>query len=301
MLIAITGGSGFVGKALTEHLLSEHHEVVVLTRDAKKTVLKQNVKVIEWLTEGSCPEKELEGIDAIINLAGQSINARWTNTQKKAIFESRIKATAAIQTIITKLSNKPKVIINASAVGIYGTSLSEEFSDISNLKQGNDFLANTVIAWEEAASKIEQLGIRTVTTRFGVVLGNAGALQKMVFPYKIFAGGTIGSGKQWVSWIHIKDVVRIIEFAITHAEISGPLNVTSPFPETMKQFGITIGKTLGRPHWLPVPSIALKILFGEMSTLVLKGQKVSPEKLIKNGYEFSFSHLEDALSDILKD
>lgn len=301
MKIAIAGGSGFVGKALTEYLLSKQHDVFILTRSVANTLTtNQNIKMVEWLTETSNPARHLEGVDAIINLAGQSINARWTKGKKKEILDSRLKSTKAIETIVAKLQVKPKVVINASAVGIYGTSLESEFTENSQT-YGDDFLAQTVLAWERAAEEIGKYGVRIVTARFGVILGrNEGAFPKMSLPYKLFIGGTIGSGKQWVSWVHIDDVVQILEFILIHNTISGPVNVTTPNPVTMEQFGRKIGKVLGRPHWLPVPSFALKCLLGNMSMLVLEGQKVLPEKIIKNGYSFSYSDPEKALKSILQ-
>lgn len=299
MIIAIAGGSGFIGKALADYLISKHHTVFILSRNPNKQHMKQNGKVVKWLTETSNPAQELEGVDAIINLAGQSINARWTEQKKREILESRINATTMIEKIISTLSKKPKVVINASAVGIYGTSLKATFTEMTKTF-GNDFLAQTVLKWEEAAKKIEKHGIRTVMARFGVVLGrNGGAFPKMVLPYKLFIGGTMGSGLQWVPWIHIQDVVQILEYILINSSISGPVNVTAPHPVTMEEFGRKISKNLRRPHWLPVPRFALKCLLGEMSLLVLEGQKVIPEKLQQAGYTFSFSTLDVALQDLL--
>lgn len=299
--IAITGGTGFVGKELTDYFLSQNHEVIILTRNVnKQAAANKKLKYVEWLTENSQPELTLEDIDAIIHLAGQSINDRWTKVQKENIFNSRIQATKALTSILCKLSKKPKVVISASAIGIYGTSLNETFTENST-KYGHDFLAKLSHAWETETSKISELGIRTVTARFGIILGKTeGALPKMVFPYKLYIGGKIGSGKQWVSWIHIQDVLQMIHFLITHPEINGIVHATAPTPVTMEQFGRTIGKVLRRPHWIPVPGFALKLLLGEMSMLVLEGQKVLPERIQKLGYEFTFTNVEEALYNILR-
>jgi uncharacterized protein len=299
--IAIAGGTGFIGKAIADYFLERQHEVLILTRNIKNDENKKHLTYVEWLNEGSQPEISLEGTDVFINLAGEAINSgRWTRKRKQKIVESRVFAARGAIKLLSKLEQKPRLFINASAIGIYGTSLTETFIEDSS-QRGNDFLAQTVIQWENEAEKAKSLGIRTVLARFGVVLGkNEGALPRIVLPYKWWIGGTIGSGEQWLSWIHIHDVGRIIEFLLENDKISGPVNFTSPYPSRMRDFGQTVGKVLGRPHWLPVPNVALKLLLGEMSMLVLEGQRVLPEKLQKAGFEFSFSYLEDALNDILK-
>jgi uncharacterized protein len=299
--LAIAGGTGFIGKAIADYFLEQQHEVLILTRNVKKHKHNKNLSYVEWLNDRSQPEKSLEGVDVLINLAGEAINSgRWTRERKQKIVESRVIAAREAIQLLSKLEQKPRLFINASAVGIYGTSLTKTFTEDSS-HRGDDFLAQTVMQWENEAEKTISLGIRTVLARFGVVLGEKeGALPRIVLPYKWWIGGTIGSGEQWLSWIHIKDVSRIIEFLIKNDSISGPVNFTSPHPSRMREFGQTIGKVLGRPHWLPVPNFSLKLLLGEMSMLVLEGQKVLPEKLQNAGFEFSFSHLEDALIDILK-
>lgn len=301
MKIAIAGGTGFVGSALTNALLSKGHEIFILTRNPKKSSKNDKLHYVEWLHDNSAPETSLNGIEAIINLAGESINSgRWTEERKKRILNSRIESTREIIRIIKALNPKPTCLINASAIGIYGSSVDQTFTENST-GTGNDFLAETVKAWEHEALEAEKFKVRTVLTRFGIILGEEeGALPRMVLPYKLFGGGTVGSGKQWLSWVHIEDVINIILYCLDNIDIHGPVNVVSPHPATMKEFGKTIGRVLHRPHWLPVPGIALKLLLGEMSTLVLDGQKVLPEKLVENGYPFSHSHLEEALSDILQ-
>ncbi|QOR67082.1 TIGR01777 family protein [Cytobacillus suaedae] len=302
MNIAIAGGTGFVGTALTNYLISKGHNVFILTRNVNnKKEQHPNLHYVKWLSPDSTPEAELTSIDAIVNLAGESINSgRWTTDRKKRILASRINATEKVIDLISSLSKKPEVLVNASAIGIYGTSLDETFTERSK-RVGSDFLATTVHTWEKEALKSEEHGVRTVLARFGIILGEReGALPRMVLPYKLFIGGTIASGHQWLSWVHIQDVVRMIEFAITHESIKGPLNITTPEPKQMKDFGITIGAVIGRPHWLPVPSFALRLLLGEMSTLVVDGQKVLPEKIQQYGYRFLYENLEEALENILK-
>ena len=227
-------------------------------------------------------------------------SGRWTDNRKKQITESRITATKEVLRIISSLSEKPDVLLNASAIGIYGTSETDTFTDDST-QYGNDFLAKTVVAWENEAKKATDLGVRTCFLRLGVVLGkDGGALTRMVLPYHFFIGGTIGSGKQWLSWIHIDDVVRGVNFLLHNKSVSGPINFTAPNPIQMKHFGQTIGTVMHRPHWLPVPGFALQFLLGEMSILVLEGQKVLPKKLKENGFSFTYETLELALSHTLR-
>lgn len=215
------------------------------------------------------------------------------------IKNSRLLVTESILKIISQLNKKPTALINASAVGIYGTSNLKTFTEDSK-ETGNDFLAETVHAWENTAMKADSdFGIRTVLCRFGIILDKYdGALPRMALPYQLFAGGTVGSGDQWVSWVHLKDVIRGIQFCIENERLSGPVNFTAPYPVTMKEFGKTLGSVLHRPHWLPVPEIALKLILGEMSILVLEGQKVLPAKLEENGFTFLFPDLKSALKDI---
>ena len=296
MKIAITGGTGLVGEALSSSLIQAGHQVYILTRNSDDS-RTSNPKYIQWLNPGDSPEKELEGIDAIVNLAGATINSKWTDEYKQKIIDSRLQATAEVKRIIETLPKKPSVLVNASAVGYYGTSNSKEFTEQSN--KGNDFLADTVYQWETSAAKVHNLGVRLVLCRFGVILDKTdGALPRMVLPYKFFAGGKIGSGKQWLSWIHIEDVVRGIIFAIENTQLNGPVNFSAPSPVRMDEFGKVLSRVINRPHWMPVPSFALKILLGEMSVLVLEGQRAIPEKLLKAGFTFRYPELEKALTEI---
>lgn len=300
MKIAIAGGTGFVGKALSELLLRDGHELFILTRNIKNKRDRRGVTHIEWFGENSRPEKKLNGVDALINLSGESINNRWTSKTKQEILNSRVKASQEMARIIQRLDQKPHVYMQASAVGFYGTSLTDTFTE-NDEKCGDDFLARVVSKWEQEGRQIAEMGIRTVFMRFGVILDRLeGALPRIVLPYKLFAGGTIGKGEQWLSWIHIDDVCRMIRFAIEHEIIEGVMSVTAPNPVKMKEFGKTIANVLNRPHWLPVPSFALKILLGEMSLLVLEGQRVLPKKAQQHGFQFRYEHLYDALEHILK-
>jgi len=299
MKIAIAGGTGFVGMALVNELSKYDHEIVILTRRTRKSSEKANVRYTQWLTDNANPVMDLQDTDIFINLAGESINSgRWTEERKSKILSSRIEAVDAVLDIINQLDRKPQALINASAIGIYGTSETKVFTE-NNEKLGTDFLAETVVKWEQEASKAVSLGIRTVLCRFGIILEkDAGALPKMLMPYKWFIGGNIGSGKQWMSWIHLEDVVKGIIFAIENKQIQGPVNFTAPHPVMMSDFGKTLAQVLHRPHWLPVPSFALRLLLGEMSTLVVDGQKVLPNKLLDHGFQFQYPTLEKALKNI---
>ncbi|MBM7650249.1 uncharacterized protein (TIGR01777 family) [Bacillus ectoiniformans] len=300
MKAAIAGGTGFVGRYVTEELLKEGYTVYILTRSAKNKKNTEHIKYVEWLNDKH-PETMLEGVNVFINLAGQSLNSgRWTDETKQKIVESRISSTREIIRIMGQLNEKPDVFINASAIGIYPISKTDTFTEESTA-EGSGFLAETVKIWEKEARGAETLGIRTVLTRFGIILGKEdGALPKMAMPYKMFAGGKIGSGKQWMSWIHVKDIARAIVFTIKETSIEGPVNLTAPHPKTMNNLGKTLAKVLKRPHWLFVPGFAMKTALGEMSTLILDGQKVLPVKLLDHHFIFSFSELKGALEDIYK-
>ena len=296
MKVAISGGTGFVGKKLCELLLGNGHEVIILTRGEEK--MEDGIRYIRWM-DGAKPEQSLEGIDAFINLAGVSLNdGRWTTERKQAIYNSRMETTDEVLRIFENLTKKPIVYINASAIGIYPISRSTIYTEQST-NYATDFLGSVVAAWEEKASRAEKLGIRTCFTRFGVILGkDAGALPLIALPYQLGVGGTVGSGEQWLSWIHVDDVANAILFTIENEKLSGPINFTSPNAKRMKQFGKMVGHALNRPHWLPVPSIALQLALGEKSILVLEGQYVVPEKLLQAGYPFKFVALEDAIIDL---
>ncbi|RFU68152.1 TIGR01777 family protein [Peribacillus saganii] len=299
MKICIAGGTGFVGDAIIHELQKSYCQIYVLTRSPEKYESTKNLAYIKWMSEGSAPEKELEGIDVFINLAGESISSgRWSEERKKKIISSRLETTQEIIRIIGSLTKKPATFINASAIGFYGTSTDKLFTE-SEYHPGNDFLANTVYQWEKEALKAEKIGVRTVLVRFGIILGKEeGALPRMVLPYRLFAGGRIGSGRQWMSWIHIDDVSRAIIHCIQTNELSGPVNFTAPKPVQMEEFGRTIAQVLHKPHWIPVPGFVLKAVLGEISILILEGQAVLPKKLMETNYTFLWPHLKDALDDL---
>ena len=301
MHIVISGGSGFVGKALQRKLLNEDHHVTILSRNPGRIQETEKLKGIEWLSPESRPEERLSDVDAIVNLAGESINGlRWTKTKKERIVKSRMEATGEIIRLIEMMENRPEVLVNASAVGYYGMSETEIYIDESK-SAASDFLAGTVRDWEQKAAAASGLGVRTVFTRFGIILGKEGALPLMALPYKLGVGGTIGSGNPWETWIHVEDVAGMIKFAIEDPEIKGPLNVTAPEPVKMKEFGKTLGSVIGRPHWLPVPKALLKMGLGEMSSMLTEGQRVFPEKAMEHGYSHSYPKLDQALNNIFNE
>lgn len=300
MKIAIAGGSGFIGKALVDELIKEQHDIYILTRHPNKQESRPRVYQVGWLQPGAVPETCLVGLDVFINLAGESLNSgRWTKDRKRQIVESRIEAAREMHRILSVIPHKISCLINASAIGYYGTSHDEIFTE-EFLESGHDFLAHTVKLWEEEASRSRFYCNRLLYTRFGLILGSKeGALPLMVLPYKLYAGGKMGRGTQWISWIHIEDAVRAIVYCLHQDGMQGPINVTAPNPVTMNDFGRTIGTVLSRPHWFPVPPFLLKAALGEKSMLVLEGQKVLPNKLMEAGFSFSHPTLKSALENLL--
>jgi uncharacterized protein (TIGR01777 family) len=294
MKIAITGGTGFVGSHLIPFLLHNGHEIILISRSAFSSPEK-HVTVVTWSKLKEDPSF-FEGLDAIVNLAGESISQRWTPEAKKRIIQSRMQAAKHITELVQNLDVKPRVVIQASGMSIYGTSETETYDERSPHRIV-DFLSSVVEKWEAAADQIE--GPRIVKIRVGLVLGNdGGAFPKMALPYKIGVGGKIGSGRQWISWIHIEDMVKLIDTCIHQDEISGPVNATAPNPVTNDQFGRAIAKAYHRPHWFPVPASVMKVLFGELSTLLLDGQKVLPHVLLKYGFSFSYPTIDKALDNL---
>jgi len=304
MKIAITGATGFIGTKLVEKLAKDN-QIIILTRNVDKAksvfspAIYSNLEFINYTPkqEGIWQNK-IDGCDAVINLAGAPIAERWSDSYKQEILDSRQLGTRIIVDAIAKSNQKPQVLINASAIGFYGTSETETYTEIS--PAGEDFLAQVCQAWEGEANKVTEIGIRLVILRFGIVLGNGGALAKMIPPFKIFAGGPIGGGKQWFSWIHRDDVVEMIIQSLKDNNIHGTFNATAPYPVTMNKLCETLGSILKRPSWLPVPSFALELLLGDGAKVVLEGQKVLPQKTTElMNYNFLYPNLESALKKII--
>ena len=300
MKVAITGATGFVGSRLVERLQAQGHQPIVLTRNpsgAKRAF--PTLEIIEYTpTESGSWQKAIAGCDAVINLAGEPIaESRWTLQQKQEILNSRQLGTQKIVEAIAQANPKPSVLINTSAIGYYGTSETAVFDETS--PAGNDFLAEVCQAWEGEAQKVKDAGVRLVILRFGIVLGDGGALAKMIPAFKLFAGGPLGTGRQWFSWIHRDDLVDLILFALNRADVEGVLNATAPNPVRMSELSQVIGETLGRPSWLPVPSFVPELLLGEGSKVVLEGQQVLPKRTTSYGFEYHYQTLKQALAEIL--
>jgi uncharacterized protein (TIGR01777 family) len=292
--IAISGGSGFIGTHVLQHFIDQQNELILISRT--KQACLDGVRCLTW-DQLEQNHSSFEHLDAWINLAGETINQRWSDSAKERIMYSRQTAVQRIVKLIDLLQDKPKVVINVSAIAIYGTSATQINTEKTSTNP-HDFLSTVVNQWEQAIDLLQ--GTRVIKLRTGLVLGtDGGALGAMVMPYRFGMGGRIGKGTQWVSWIHIDDIVRLIDFCIHHNEITGIVNATAPNSVTMDQFGRTIAKVLHRPHLFPVPSFVLKLLFGEMSMLILEGQRVTPQVAIDYGFTFKYSRLEEALEQLL--
>ncbi|WP_340007262.1 TIGR01777 family oxidoreductase [Paenibacillus sp. FSL K6-0276] len=297
MKYVICGGTGFIGSELAKYWLLAGNEVAIVGRNLPKAAPyhpKLSYHTWDSLNADSTP---VENTDALINLAGASLSQRWSPSGKKAIMQSRLATVSSAAKLLDLLKHKPSVVIQASAVAIYGTSLQDIFSE-SSPSHVMDFPSDVVKKWEEASDEAYK-NIRVIKLRTGVVLGNqSGAFPKMKLPYLLGFGGNIGTGKQWVSWIHLMDIVRLIDFCIQNPAISGPVNATAPHPVTNEEFGRTIGKVYKRPHWFPLPAILLKTAVGELSEILLKGQRVLPSAALEQGFSFTFPTLQTALEDL---
>jgi len=306
MKVLVIGGSGFVGAALSRELSGAGHEVVVSTR--KKTTSRRK---LTWNPPELIAPDVIATFDAVINLAGESIfTERWTSDRKERIRSSRVDTTRALVQSLEKISpdptlknegnKKPHVLISASAIGYYGPHGDEDVNE--GTLPGSDFLAAVCEEWEAAALRANELGIRVVIARLGLVLGEGGgALLKMLGPFKAFVGGYIGSGRQWMSWVHIDDITRFIRYALEHESVSGPFNITAPQPVRNREFSSALGRALGRPSFFPVPALAIKLALGESGDVLLTGQRVISEKALKAGYTFKYTDVNEALKAILKE
>ncbi|MEC5424144.1 TIGR01777 family oxidoreductase [Virgibacillus sp. C22-A2] len=293
MNILITGGTGFVGKHLATSLHEKRHHTYILTRSPSNYHNTENTTFISY----EYPVEELPIIHGVINLAGESLFGYWSEKKKESILASRIEITEKLVDMMTNMNTKPEVFISGSAVGYYGISNDLIYTEATE-EPGEDFLAKVSIKWEKTAKLAEDIGVRTVFTRFGVILGEEGALPYMSIPVKMFAGGKIGNGEQWMSWIHIEDVVNLIQFCLYNRNIDGPVNVTAPHPKRNKDFTKALAKVLKRPHWFTAPAPLIRLTTGEMSTLITKGQYVLPKKALDNNFQFSYPNLEEALRQI---
>lgn len=302
MQIVIAGGTGTIGRRLVYHLLQHGHVVKVVSRQPFKPAnLPAKIIFAQW--DGKSAQgwgSLVDGADAVVNLAGAGIaDEAWTEARKKEIQESRVKAGQAIVEAISAASAKPKVLIQSSAVGYYGVQNNDKVLTEDH-PPANDFLGQTCQAWEASTAAVEALGVRRVVIRSGVVLDmQGGALPRMVLPFRFFAGGPIGSGRQWFPWIHYCDEVEAIRFLIQTEAASGPFNLAAPNPVRSRELAKAIGKVMKRPAFAPAPAFAFKMMFGEMSTVLLDGQQAVPKRLQELGYQFRFPQVEAALRDLL--
>ncbi len=302
MNIMITGGTGFIGRALCTTLSRDGHRITLLTRhaDAISQTYGNTMTLVQWNGQDTGPwEQALEGVDAVIHLAGAPIaDARWTKERKQLITDSRISSTRLLVTALSRRSSKPATLISASGIGYYGARDDRPLDEGATRGQG--FLADLCLEWEAEALRAAEYGTRVVMLRTGMVLEqDGGALPKMVVPFRLFAGGPIMPGNQWVSWIHRRDHIGLIQWALTTATVSGPVNAVAPEPVQMKLFCEILGRVLHRPSWISVPRMALSLLLGELGTLLTTGQRVIPEKALAGGYRFRYPTLDSALQAIL--
>lgn len=301
MKVLVAGATGFVGKALVKRLLDEEHEVFVLSRrsDAFKNLPSASLKVQTWDGQNVGHwSKLLEDVDVVVNLAGEGIaDQPWSTEQKRKIKASRLDATRTLVNATARSLSRPRVWVNASAVGYYGNVPEGDVTEDS--PKGKGFLPDVCADWEEQALNAADLGLRVVLLRFGIVLEkDGGALKKFILPFKWYAGGPLGSGKQWFPWVHRDDVVGAILFAIEHERLSGPVNVTAPEPLRMKEFCQELGRAMKRPSWAPVPGFVLKLVLGELSEMLLTGQRVIPQRLTQAGYSFKYPQASLALASL---
>lgn len=289
MRVAISGASGFIGSAVARHLEAGGHQVTRLVRGTPRA------GEIHWIPAGALDPQPFEGLEGVVHLAGESISGRWTAARKARILNSRVQGTLTIAATLARLRQKPRVLVSASAIGFYGTRGEEILDETSS--PGSDFLSEVAQQWESATEAAARAGIRVVLLRFGVVLGKSGgALARMLPPFKMGAGGRIGSGQQWMSWVALEDAAGAVEHALTDAGLRGPVNVVAPDPVRNSEFTRALGGVLHRPTVFPMPAIAVKIAFGEMGTTLLLGsQRVLPKRLEASGFQFKYPELKAAL------
>ncbi|MCS7198506.1 MAG: TIGR01777 family oxidoreductase [Candidatus Bipolaricaulota bacterium] len=297
MKILITGATGFLGRRVCDVLSQAGHTLVALSRDPQraKQLVPQLTEVFGW----DALAQALQGCDAVVHLAGETVVGRWTDAKKKAIRDSRVLSTRELVNALAQLSIRPKVLISASAIGYYGNRGEEPLTEDSS--PGSDFLAQVCQDWESEAARAESLGIRVVRLRIGLLLGpGGGALQAILPLFKLGLGGPLGLGNQFWSWVHRDDVVGAIAFALERDELRGPVNMTAPNPVRQREFAQVLGRVLRRPAVLLTPAFALKIVLGEFASELLSSKRVLPQRLHQLGYRFRFAELEPALREILR-
>jgi uncharacterized protein (TIGR01777 family) len=298
MKITVTGATGLIGRALIEALTRDGIEVIALSR--RVHVTSHPIQTAFWdPANGQLDASVLESADAIVHLAGETISNRWTRAQKQRIRRSRVESTRLIVEAAKKLTQPPRVFVAASAIGFYGDRGDEELDE--TFPAGSGFLAEVCRDWEAEAARAQDFGARIANLRIGVVLSTkGGALAKMLLPFRMALGGPMGSGRQWISWVHIDDVIGAIRLVLNRDDLSGPINTTAPQPVRQAEFAKELGRALRRPALAPAPGLALRLILGEMAqSLLLEGQKVLPRRLEEAGYSFQYPNLPQALADIL--
>tara|TARA_B100001063_G_C16715380_1_gene530408 strand:- start:443 stop:1339 length:897 start_codon:yes stop_codon:yes gene_type:complete len=294
--LLVTGGSGFIGRHFCHAMMETEWTIIVLSRNIQlaRKVLPIETRCIADLNE---LERNIQ-IDTVLNLAGESLaEGRWTRTRKLSIYESRVDFTTRLFKFFRNRGQAPNLLLSGSAIGFYGSG-SESVDESGPWSDG--FSHRLCAAWEQSAAQFEELGTRVIFIRTGIVLGELGALAKMLTPFKLGLGGPIGQGHQYMSWIHIKDMVNVLQFCLFDSSLHGPINATAPNAVTNKEFSRTLASILNRPAVIPLPEIMVKALFGEMGTeLLLKGQRIYPKRILDAGFEYEFSHLRSALSNLL--
>jgi uncharacterized protein len=307
MRIIIAGGTGLIGKRLAASLLYDGHEVIILSRDPLRARgVPAGARLETWDARTATGWAELaDGAAVIVNLSGVPLGGsgflppRWTPTVKQTIYDSRRFSAAACVEAIRLARKKPEVLIQASAIGYYGVHGDEMLTE--EAAAGDDFAAQVCVAWEASSADAEAMGVRRAVIRSGLVLDRReGVLTRLALPFRLFAGGPLGDGRQWMSWVHIDDEVGAIRHLMNDKSATGAFNLTAPNPVQNREFARVLGKVMGRPAFVPAPAFAFRLAFGEVATLVVDGQRVIPGKLQEAGFQFKFESLEPALKDVLK-
>ncbi len=306
MRIVIAGGRGFLGRSLTDVLGRDRHDLTILTRHAPRAAdapAIPGVRTMAWSPDGSVGPwaSALDGADAVINLAGESIGeGRWSAARKAAILDSRVRATRSLVAAITQAPSPPHTLLSASAVGYYGSRGDEVLTEAASA--GADFLAGVCAQWEEEATRAKSPRTRVITVRTGLVLDrHAGALPRMLTPFRFGAGGRLGSGRQYWPWIHRQDWVALVRFLLLNQSAAGPVNASAPLPVTNAEFTAALGRAMRRPALMPAPGFMLRIVLGEMAdALLLSSQRVAPTKAQELGFTFTYPRIDQALEDILR-
>ena len=304
MKVVIAGGSGLIGRALSSHLASAGHRVVILTRDSSRQSPSPTVRHVQWDPDGSAGAWaiELDGADAVVNLTGASIaDRRWTASRRAELRSSRILPTRNLVAAIRRVSTRPTVFVQGSAVGFYGVAEGDRELDES-FPPGDDFLADLCVAWEAEAHPVAALGCRLVILRIGIVLSaDGGVVARLRLPFRLFVGGPVSTGRQYVSWIHHADLTTMIAWAVTTASVTGAVNASATLPVTNARFSAALGRALHRPSWFPVPAFGLKLVFGELAdALLVNGQRVLPKRALELGFAFAHPTIEEAMDSCIR-